>query len=546
MSNKNLTFKKDGITFDVTTKAENVRFNESNLKEEINKINERIETISTEGGGVIVDNSEHNNSKINSEEGIHGLRYFDEKFSIKEDNEWVDVINKSDGNNGSGIKLPSTKFIEIRANNTSVTIKWEDADNQILNGVIISTWKGTKLIKKEDSPPTNEFDGEILIDNVERNKYKINGYVDENIQLGKVYYYALFPYSTDDTYNYDILNIRKFYKLDVDVPENTTNIRVIPDRKFIKLLWSDGASTSQSLWAGTKIIRKIGSPPVSETDGTLIIDNTSRDKYKTTHFTDDTATQNLEYFYGFFPYSRDGYYNTNIENVASGTPSTGKIYTLSINMNNISPDGACSYEDDASGRGVGDAWDETDIFQIKPCLLKNGKVNYYLNKDDYTKKEDGTPSNLSGVDGDVMVEIPFICFGIFKNGNNITCSLSTDKQLIKSILGYNCYPFIDRNGNIADKIYVGAYQGIIEDNNLYSNSGKVINTKYSTKEIFDACRNRGEHYLPYSYSIHQLLVFLYMMRFKTRSYIDYLSNGSSTWINETGTLNKNGMWYKEM
>ena len=35
-----------------------------------------------------------------------------------------------------------------------------------------------------------------------------------------------------------------------------------------------------------------------------------------------------------------------------------------------------------------------------------------------------------------------------------------------------------------------------------------------------------------------------MMRFKTKSYQEYLSNASNTWLNETGTLNKSGMWAK--
>lgn len=45
--------------------------------------------------------------------------------------------------------------------------------------------------------------------------------------------------------------------------------------------------------------------------------------------------------------------------------------------------------------------------RMRRCLLlDNGKVNYYLHRDDSTKKEDGSNANLSGVDGQVMVEIP--------------------------------------------------------------------------------------------------------------------------------------------
>lgn len=550
--NKNLTFKKDDITFDITTRAENVRLNGSNVKNEIERINTKIESLSIgEGGGIIVDNSEHNSLKINSEEGAHNFRFHNNKFSHKnEEGEWEDIEivgSSSGGSGGSGIKLPPTKFIEITSNDTSNIIKWEDANNQVLNGTTISTWAGTKLIRKIDSPPTNEYDGEVLVDNTERDFYKITGFVDEDIRLDTIYYYALFPYSTDGTYNYDISNIRKFYKNSAAVPENTTGIQVIPDRSAIKLKWSDGQSTLNSLWAGTKVVRKIGSPPTTETDGTLIIDNINRDKYKTTYFVDDTATQNVEYFYGFFPYSRDGHYNTNIENVASGMPSTGKVYTVSIDMNNQSPVAACTYLDDAVNISAGDAWDRIDIFQnLKPCLFKNGMVNYYLNKNDKEKKIDGTPSNLDGVDGDGMLEVGFMCAKTERKGNILNISISSDKQLIKSDLGFKCYPFYDKDGNIADKIYVGLYQGYIDSGVLFSNSGKTFTSanKYSINQIFDACKSKGEYYLPYSLSIHELIIFLYTLRFRTRSYIDYLNTGLTTYVNETGTLNKNGMWHK--
>jgi hypothetical protein len=44
---------------------------------------------------------------------------------------------------------------------------------------------------------------------------------------------------------------------------------------------------------------------------------------------------------------------------------------------------------------------------IRGCLLSDsGIVNYYLDPDDWSKKADGSASNLDGTDGQVMVEIP--------------------------------------------------------------------------------------------------------------------------------------------
>lgn len=53
----------------------------------------------------------------------------------------------------------------------------------------------------------------------------------------------------------------------------------------------------------------------------------------------------------------------------------------------------------------------------KGCLVKNGKVNYYLDPNDWSKKVDGTPSVLDGTDGDVMVHIPKFYGKSGSNGN---------------------------------------------------------------------------------------------------------------------------------
>ena len=55
--------------------------------------------------------------------------------------------------------------------------------------------------------------------------------------------------------------------------------------------------------------------------------------------------------------------------------------------------------------------------EYKGCLVKNGKVNYYLDPNDWSKKADGTPSVLDGTDGDVMVHIPKFYGKSGSNGN---------------------------------------------------------------------------------------------------------------------------------
>ena len=65
--------------------------------------------------------------------------------------------------------------------------------------------------------------------------------------------------------------------------------------------------------------------------------------------------------------------------------------------------------------------------EYKGCLVKNGKVNYYLDPNDWSRKADGTPSVLDGTDGDVMVHIPKFYGKSGSNGNKRWVRISTTK-----------------------------------------------------------------------------------------------------------------------
>lgn len=66
---------------------------------------------------------------------------------------------------------------------------------------------------------------------------------------------------------------------------------------------SDGTTIEISKWAGTKIVRKIGSYPASVNDGVLVTDSKVRDQYSQAGFMDSTAQLGNDYYYMLFPYS---------------------------------------------------------------------------------------------------------------------------------------------------------------------------------------------------------------------------------------------------
>ena len=65
--------------------------------------------------------------------------------------------------------------------------------------------------------------------------------------------------------------------------------------------------------------------------------------------------------------------------------------------------------------------------EYKGCVVKNGKLQYYLNPNDWSKKSNGEPSHLDGTDGDVMIRTPRFYGKSGSNGNKRWVRISTAK-----------------------------------------------------------------------------------------------------------------------
>lgn len=65
--------------------------------------------------------------------------------------------------------------------------------------------------------------------------------------------------------------------------------------------------------------------------------------------------------------------------------------------------------------------------EYKGCIVKNGKLQYYLNPNDWSKKTNGEPSVLDGTDGDVMIHISKFYGKSGSNGNKKWVRISTVK-----------------------------------------------------------------------------------------------------------------------
>lgn len=199
-------------------------------------------------------------------------------------------------------------------------------------------------------------------------------------------------------------------------------------------------------------------------------------------------------------------------------------YRLRIDETNSNPETSCVYQEDAITMIKGSSdWDEMPIFNdIRPCVYKNGIVNYYLQKNNFNFKEDGTPSILTGADGDVMIEFSKFGYKITREDNYLYINLTNDENAE----GY-CYDAFSRltEGDL-DYFYYGAYKGYIDDNgDLRSITGVLPTANKTIVEFRTAAQKRNSvdgvantyHYQQSTYAHLVAVQCLYLMKYGNRN-----------------------------
>ena len=219
------------------------------------------------------------------------------------------------------------------------------------------------------------------------------------------------------------------------------------------------------------------------------------------------------------------------------------VYGVRIALNNSNPETSVEYIDGATGMTPGwDNWKDKKIFKdIKPCVLKNGIVQYYLQRDNYTLKEQGGSSTLTGNDGDVMVEFPKIGYKM-TNDSNYQYIWVTDNPNAEGF----CYlaHSLDSEGD-CDKIYIGAYLAYTEGLITHSISNHSPSTNLSLEIFRGRTETRGTGYQLLSFYPLTLLQCLYVIIYKNLNSQLMLGQGyvNASAVSNTGSTNTDPFCY---
>ena len=172
-----------------------------------------------------------------------------------------------------------------------------------------------------------------------------------------------------------------------------------------------------------------------------------------------------------------------VDKITGGTGKSGVVYGFHIDSSNADPTTAVTYLKDAVGMTPArmnylnnkfsyGSWADA-FFMPRPCMVKyDGTVDYYLDPNDYDKKENGELSDI----GD-----PAKGYGISYNGNAMMEWGTNDQQIWTKVLpdssdpysgsvyisnkqvdeNYVAWPFINNQGTLMTHFYTPIYNGSV-------------------------------------------------------------------------------------
>lgn len=243
--------------------------------------------------------------------------------------------------------------------------------------------------------------------------------------------------------------------------------------------------------------------------------------------------------------STDELYGVDIDIVQIGTqPYWGVTYVPGCDNMYYAP-AKMDFDNDVFRWGD---WEQAFFVKgCKPCALKyDGTVDYFLNKNDYTLKEDGSASDVtsSAYGGNFMVQFPKVFTKVRQIGSKIRILISNNKLDNE----FECFPCKKADGTYADYWYRSIYQATNVDSKLRSfSSGAKPTASLTSANEFTYARANGEGWNTACLSSEEILKNLFVLMFKSVNSQEALGFGATTSTSgltvNLGVCDKKGLCY---
>ena len=330
------------------------------------------------------------------------------------------------------------------------------------------------------------------------------------------------------------------------------------------------SGVTTSAVAGVMIRRKLDGYPANETDGTLVANLTESGTY-----TDTDIVGGQMYYYGAFPYSDKGLYNQNAvpDNQASAEGKTYEyLYGYDLDTANSNPATRVTYPADVDNTGFAAAkmgtsafnyggWPSTpgEKFIPRPCMLTfAGKVDHYLNPNDYTKKDsssesraasgsspDGSYSKVADTSfgGNAMMEWPKIFVKRWQEGNIYHFRVSD----VKLDDDFECWSNYDRQNHEIEHFYTPIFFGSNVSSKLRSISGQANSVSTTADQEITYAKANGADWYTEVVADRMLINDLLTMMAKSTDLQTAYGSGRTKSSNSSaiapGTMNTKGMFW---
>jgi len=343
-------------------------------------------------------------------------------------------------------------------------------------------------------------------------------------------------------------------------PSNCQNLEIKQSGTTVQLSWVDPDDTVIDgkylcSWKGTKVLRKIGSYPTTPTDGTVVIDNTSRNAYSSTPFNDTVEDASSSYYYRAFPYSVNGVYNLDERNKFGAV-----VYGFWIDKLDPNPETRVHYIEENENykearmnytTGAFDLGDWKDAWFIKknrPVMLKNdATVDYELHPTNLAFRADGEASDIANTAyaGNAMSGIPLCWLKITNEVTKITV-LVANEQVDSN---FHAYAHTNKDGDIVPEIFLPIYEGSIISNVMRSLSGQRPTSSTTSAAERTAALENGEYWFTRALSEEMLIRILLILISRTTDSQKAFGNGhysggtQASHLHTTGAGNEKGQFW---